>query len=191
MSGNTGHPFAIGGPQVRVKVTEHDIEWAVRDDSSRCMVARALAREVVDANRIEVDTQTIRFSNSKGRFAYLTPLTVQRYVAAFDAGDPVQPFDFTLRNPMRLKQRILTPEEKAENRLRQLTEDTRTDPGLPSGVRRVGRDKRPRKTATSYTTPGDTGSPPRVFKTKKRTYGARLLRINQPMQATALDERSA
>jgi len=187
MSGNTGHPFAIGGPHVRVKVTEHDIAWAVRDDSSRCMVARALAREVVDASRIEVDTQTIRFSTSKGRYAYLTPLTVQRYVASFDAGEPIDPFEFTIRNPMQLKRRLLSPEERDVERVRQLTEAT-TAPSTKTPVSRTGPG--PKGGQRPYSKEGRL-SPPRVFKTRKRTYGARVLRINQPMQATALDERSA
>lgn len=185
MSGNTGHPFAIGGPHVRVKVTEHDIAWAVRDDSSRCMVARALAREVVDASRIEVDTQTIRFSTHKGRYAYLTPLTVQRYVASFDAGDPVQPFEFTIRNPMQIRRRLLSPEERDMERVEHLTESpSATKPPLRRTA--VAAKDKPR----TFENVGHRG-PPRVFKTKKRTYGARVLRINQPMQTNALDEQSA
>lgn len=92
MSGNVGRPFAVGGPRIKVRVTEHDIAWAVRDDSSRCMVARALST------------------------------------------------------------------------------------WLGKGTRQARASKEGAK------------PPPRVFKTRKRTYGARLLRINRPMQATALDE---
>lgn len=184
MPGDIGRPFTVGGPRIKVRVTAHDIEWATRKDSSRCMVARALAREVDDATRIEVDTQTIRFSTGDNRFAYLTPLTVQRYVATFDAGEPVEPFDFQLRNPMQLKRRLLTPEERAEGRLRRMTETASgsgREEGLPP-VRRGG----PKGKRTGE---GQYSSLPRVFKTSKRTYGARLLRINQPMQPTALDEQ--
>ena len=120
--GYNGHPIGVAQMRIKVHVTENDIKWAVRDDSSRCMVARALAREVDDAQRIEVDTQTIRFSTNKGRFAYLTPLAVQRYVAAFDAGDPIDPFEFSLRNAILLKTRRFSPEERAELRLKYLTE---------------------------------------------------------------------
>ncbi len=178
MPGNEGYPIGVGGPRVKVRVTENDVRWAVRDDSSRCMVARAVAREVDDAHRIEVDTQTIRFTTRKGRFAYLTPPLVQRYVAAFDAGDPIEPFEFTLRNPLRIKQRLVTPEENAEYRVRQMTEARKTTPPLRQ------------KPATSYNTPGDIESPPRVFKTKKRTYGHRQLRINQPMAQSPVDEQA-
>jgi hypothetical protein len=188
MSGDQGRVIGTGGPRIKVRVTENDIKWAVREDSTRCMVAKALARQVDDAHRIEVDTQTIRFTTATGRFAYLTPLRVQQYVAAFDAGDPVEPFEFSLRNGLRIKQRILTPEQRDEIRLRQLTEETRSGgrsrvPGVRKSGRLAGGIQ-----PTGYTTPGDTESPPRVFKTKKRTYGHRLLRINQPMQPTALDE---
>lgn len=186
--GNDSRPFAIGGPSIKVTVTEHDIAWATRDDSSRCMVARAIAREVVDAAHIEVDTQTIRFSTTEARFAYLTPLTVQRYVAAFDAGDPIQPFEFRLRNPMQLRRRIFTPEEKAAARLARLTEDTnrkrKTRSSLPPKERLwLGKD-----TPQAKRSKDGQVAPPRVFKTRMRTYGHRILRINQPMQATALDE---
>ncbi|MDP9145930.1 MAG: hypothetical protein M3N43_14775 [Actinomycetota bacterium] len=146
------------------------------------MVAKALAREVEDATRIEVDTQTIRFSTAKGRFAYLTPLTVQRYVAAFDAGDRVEPFEFALRNPMQLKRRLMTPEDKDAIRLRRLTE-ARPDSGSRTLSKQKG-DPQAKFDKEGYK------APPRVFKTRKRTYGSRLLRINQPMQPTALDEPS-
>jgi hypothetical protein len=182
MSGS-GRPIGIGGPQVKVRVTEHDIAWAVRDDSSRCMVARALARELPDAARIEVDTQTIRFTTHKGRFAYLTPLMVQRYVAAFDAAEPIEPFEFMLRNPMQLKRRVFSQEEKDAERLRRMTEEKSQDV-MKGGVHHTATlpKKQPKETKEGHR------GPPRVFKTRSRTYGHRVLRINQPMQSTALDE---
>lgn len=174
-------PIAIGGPAVKVRVSEHDIAWGARDDSSRCMVARALARAVEDASRIEVDTQTIRFTNSKGRFAYLTPLRVQQYVAAFDAGEHIAPFEFTIRNPMRLRRNLATPEERAEQRVRTITEapdDDATKAPLRSTRKASSRAGERRWTPVSE----GHRPPPRVFKTKKRTYGARVLRINQPRE---------
>lgn len=174
-------PVAVGGPRLKVEVTQHDIDWGTRSDSSRCMVAKAIAREVADAARIEVDTQTIRFTSQDKRFAYLTPLTVQRYVAAFDAGDSIEPFKFQLQGAIQLRRRAFTPEEKDANRLRYMTE-------TPDRSTPRSESKSAHRTPRPQVGPDGQTSPPRVFKTHSRSYGHRLLRINQPMQATALDE---
>lgn len=99
----------------RIQVTEEDIRKAVVNSSMKCVVARAIARSVPDASRVDVDTQTIRWSTPDERVVYLTPYSVQGYVIAFDAGEEIQPFTFVLdrrrRVPVQSKRK--TPAGKA------------------------------------------------------------------------------
>lgn len=85
------------------EVTEVDIESArvngAEGDSFKCMVAEAVKRQVPDAHHVEVDVQTVRWSDKEGRHVFLTPYEVAGYVIAFDNGDEMHPFDFRLRNP--------------------------------------------------------------------------------------------
>jgi hypothetical protein len=164
--------------RVTIKVNQNDIDRAIRADSSHCVVARAVARSVPDATRIEVDTQTIRFTSRGKRFAFLTPLTVQGYVAAFDAGDPISPFQFQLRDPMELRRKTVKDEHKPQAsaynkayRERKKAEKENPDAVLPK-VSYAG--------LSVSTSAEGRQAPPRVFKTSKRSYGHRLLRINRP-----------
>ena len=49
--------------------------------------------------KILVDLQTIRFTVDDHRLQYLTGQKVAEYVVGFAAGDPIEPFEFTLRGP--------------------------------------------------------------------------------------------
>jgi hypothetical protein len=100
-----------------IKVTQTDIEKARRNDSYKCVVAQAIARQMPTAHHIEVDTQTIRFTIDDERHIYLTPPAASGYVIAFDAGDEMWPFSFQLRErfpiPTRRNRKVKTPEGKA------------------------------------------------------------------------------
>lgn len=171
--------------QISIEVVQRDIDRAIRADSSHCVIATAVARAVPDATRVEVDTQTIRFTSNGKRLAYLTPLVVQGYVVAFDAGDPIAPFSFKLRDPMELRRKGLTAEakpvaaaaaraaylEREKARHKVLTTDA-DQTETPVSVSYAGSRT---ETIAEGRTP-----PPRVFKLKSRSYGHRLLRINRP-----------
>lgn len=88
--------------QIRIQVNEADIAKAEKNNSMRCVVAQAIARTLPDATRIDVDTQSIRWSREGERFVYMTPYSVQGYVVAFDAGEPIQPFTFALDSRKRV-----------------------------------------------------------------------------------------
>lgn len=195
-----------GGRRMRVDVTQHMIDRAVRQDSSLCVVATAIAHAVDDAVRIMVDTQLIRFTHAVTgqRVAYLTPGKVQAYVIAFDAGDPIPPFSFWLNDPIPMRQRALTDEGKrrARERARAKSKRRRERPqpptvievdtvvheggGLNSPVPELsavseGPFNSPSDGPTAVNTHGNDAkrTPPLVFKQRKRTYGLRALRINQ------------
>jgi hypothetical protein len=91
-------------PHTEVAVTQEDIDQALRKDSSRCVVATAIARVFPKASRIVVDVHSIKFTDGPRRYTYLTPPKVMDYIVAFDAGDQLHPFRFRLRSDQRLVQ---------------------------------------------------------------------------------------
>lgn len=94
--------------RITIEVNEADIERAHVSDSYNCVVSQAIARTVRSATNIETDTQSIRFTVDDERRIYMTPYAVQGYVIAFDAGDPIEPFSFQLRDPRRAKRKVRT-----------------------------------------------------------------------------------
>ena len=181
--------------RVRVDVTEADIAKAKRNDSSVCVVAQAIARTIKDAKLIEVDTQSIRYTAGMQRFIYPTPAAVQGYVIGFDAGDPTEPFSFWLRFARRItaKRRVPTAAGKAirkvADKARGKASRLRPDgtPVTPESVKEAvslayseAKKGFPPDTPALETLPGgERTAPKRVFRTKKRSYGHRVLRINQ------------
>ena len=87
---------------VKVRVTDADIINAIARDSTHCAVAEAIKRQVPEAQGVDVDAQSIRFRipEQKKRFIFFTPRIVQAYIAAFDAGEELQEFEFTLGHPI-------------------------------------------------------------------------------------------
>jgi len=167
-----------------ITVTERDIAKAHKNDSYKCVVAQALARTIKTATRIEVDTQTIRFTDDGRRLVYLTPYAVQGYVIAFDAGDPIEAFSFQLRNPIKgVRHKKLTQAGKTVERARHHARRA----ALKSSASVA--DAETARAAYEATRSAIGNAPlvegrgrhtiPRVFKRKARSYGHRLLRINR------------
>jgi hypothetical protein len=88
-----------------VEVTQDDIDQAEPKDSSRCVVATAVARAFPRASRIQVDVYGIKFTIGERRHTYLTPPKVHEYIVAFDAGDTIHPFRFSLSDDARVTHR--------------------------------------------------------------------------------------
>jgi hypothetical protein len=98
-------------------VTKQDIADALEGDSFNCMVAETIKRQQPGASHVEVDLQTIRWSDKEGRHVFLTPYEVAGYIVAFDAGEEIHPFEFRLRNAVQaLQRKALTPAAKAANK---------------------------------------------------------------------------
>ena len=207
-----------------ISVTQTDIDRAFQSNSAKCVVVQAIARTLPEAHRIEVDTQTVRFTIGDERYAYLTPYSVTGYVIGFDAGDKITPFTFRLYQDQRvpIRRRTRTPAgshiatandrvkratRKVQTSQQKLTEtlsqlDTKlTDPDLPppspDEIRKVRAEvtaaKAEEKLAKAandsaraaygnepQSTSNGQRQQPRVFKTNRREYGHRALRINQP-----------
>ena len=88
----------MGKSRYNIDVTAKDIEKAHVNDSYKCVVAQAIARQIPNARKIEVDLATIRWSDDDGRHVFLTPYAAAGYVIAFDAGEELHPFRFQLRD---------------------------------------------------------------------------------------------
>ena len=181
-----------------IEVNEKDIAKATKNDSYVCVVAQAIARSIPDAHRIDVDSQSIRFSRSGERLVYLTPYAVQGYVIAFDAGEEIKPFSFQLRQPAKVRATRPSPLGRKANQAayaakRRVRKEAQAA-GLPLDDQTVVNDVRAaakaaytevKAAATDNGEPASLSSragrhaPPRVFKRKTRSYGHRLLRINQ------------
>jgi hypothetical protein len=173
--------------RTRIDITDRDIARANRGDSYTCVVSQAVARTIKSATRIEVDTQTIRFTKDGYRYIYNTPPAVQGYVVGFDAGDPVEPFSFQLRDARVARMYRRTPAGKAVEKARSTErrrKPTKDRPVTKASVKAAYHaaaaaaraQGMPLRHAVDNTVAKTT---PRVFKKKARSYGHRLLRINQ------------
>lgn len=118
----------IEGDRRRIKITQAEIDKAKPQKSGACLVARAIAAKFPDASRIDVDQQTIRFTRNGERWVYLTPWAVQRYIVEFDAGDPIDPFEFSLTQSVQIQRRtrsesgkeVLRSGDKVQSKRRKL-----------------------------------------------------------------------
>lgn len=102
---------------ITINVTPNDIERAVANNSARCVVAQALIRSIPAAKRVEVDMQTIRWTQDDQRLVWITPYSVQDYLIAFDAGDEIKPFTVRLD----ANRRVTTPLMKSNNAAKQMS----------------------------------------------------------------------
>lgn len=192
-----------------IEVTEEDIAGAVREDSYQCVVVHAIARSIPDATRIEVDLQTIRFSRDGERLSFLTPYSAAGYIVAFDAGDEIHPFRFRLHDPRVKPSRSRTPAGKQLKAKHTRVREVRRQAALAQSVVDNPDSSRPERakaeaileetperleeaqqavaemkaalTAAGTVLEEDKGTrpPPKVYKTKQRMYGQRVLRVNQ------------
>lgn len=100
-----------------IVVSQEDCNDGVRNNERFCVVATAIARMEPEANRIEVNVNTIRFSLKENgkvfRLAYRTPAAVQVYLRSFDAGNEPKPMKIELDNPQ-IVEKSPTPRLKAK-----------------------------------------------------------------------------
>jgi hypothetical protein len=82
----------------RIEVPVEIIERACRRDSRHCMVAEAIQAAKPEWKNISVDLAIIRWTNPRThqRYTALTPDAIRNAIFAFDQGEPVEPFAFTL-----------------------------------------------------------------------------------------------
>lgn len=82
---------------MKITVTSDDIRLGQRFLSCACPVARAV-RQAAGVRWVTVGLSYITWRDASGAFYQTqTPRRVARLIKAFDAGEPVQPFSFLLR----------------------------------------------------------------------------------------------
>lgn len=75
---------------MKIQVTQQEIDNGTRQKASCCPVALAVSLATQRDARVTADT--IRF----GWKVYITPEPAASFIEAFDAGEPVSPFEFEL-----------------------------------------------------------------------------------------------
>src|SRR5262245_19659791 len=135
-----------------VEVTQADIDEAHVGDSFHCVIATAISRQIPNARKIEVDLQTIRWSDENGRHSFLTPYSAAGYIVAFDAGEEIHPFRFQLRDAVQTAQKKAKTEpakaaKKSRDKVRVERERVRdaetllADPDAPSDKIAAARER--------------------------------------------------
>ncbi len=81
-----------------VDVDKKQIDTAVRESSSHCMVTDAIKECYPELRHVSVDIANIRVTDPKTnrRLVYLTPVAAQYAIALFDSGKKPNPFHITL-----------------------------------------------------------------------------------------------
>jgi len=188
--------------QLRIHVTADDIAKAEREKTMKCVVARAIARSVPGATRVEVDLQSIRWTTKEGdRWIYLTPPVVQGYVIDFDAGESIEPFMFALDSRHRLpaaRKYKSTPAGKAVDKARHTNASAQKKLARATGASRKAASEEAERAEVNLATVraaykgavrrervNDSTRPalPRLHKSGGRWFGVRQLRANQDTPA--------
>jgi hypothetical protein len=97
---NNVEQISASFPKNKIQVTNDIIEAACQGNRRHCMIAEAIRNQIKGATTISVDLMTIRYSMPERglRYIFHTPRTAQIALMNFDAGKPLEPFEFRLRN---------------------------------------------------------------------------------------------
>lgn len=79
-----------------IKVTEEDIKLGVKEDSCKCPVALAMRRITKKQCSVGIAWITVISLNPYSDKTYFVPKKVENFIAAFDKGEKVEPFEFEL-----------------------------------------------------------------------------------------------
>ena len=114
--------------QLKVEVTQKEIDEAQVANSQKCMVHEAIARKHPALKRIWVDKNQVRFTDPKQNVIYTfdMPALGKANILLWDEGTPIKPFSVTLRNPV-VRTRVMRNDstEKSGRKLRAVTADGR------------------------------------------------------------------
>lgn len=81
----------------KIDVTLDDIAHGERSECSRCPIALAIKRECDDAIALDVGAEEVDITYAcRTRARGLLPPEAQKFVEAFDGGNPVSPFSFEI-----------------------------------------------------------------------------------------------
>lgn len=81
----------------KIQVTRHHIDNGERNNCEKCPVARAILADYgEDITYLSVEQGTIDIND----LVYATPASVSQFINYFDDGQPVEPFEFELGEPI-------------------------------------------------------------------------------------------
>lgn len=94
--------------KLRVRVTQEDIDEAIRAKSSKCMIQRAFERDHPQYKNVLVDKNQIRFNDKKLNVIYTCdqPVRGRVMLLKWDSAETVKPWDMWLRY-FTIRERIL------------------------------------------------------------------------------------
>ena len=84
---------------MRIEVTLEDINKGKRDNCRKCPVALAVQRVMPPGYKADIDQDYISYLDKAGIYHILcnAPAKVTTFIKRFDAGKPVKPFTFTIK----------------------------------------------------------------------------------------------
>lgn len=117
-------------PSMKVNVTPELVDRAVQRDSRHCMIAEAIKEQNPHFRHILVDLATIRWTNPRTgkRYVCLTPEVAGSALVAFDQGQSIEPFSFTIK-PMQVTPTV--KDGKAERGRKQIDGQMTIHGGAP------------------------------------------------------------
>jgi hypothetical protein len=134
-------------PKPRLTLTQEAIDTGVQADSSHCMYQKVIEGQVPNARRVEVDLQTIAWTDVEAgiRYTYLTPGICQQNLVEFDQGhrDQIRPHEFTVTTLVHM--RPVTRRPRPGNAPKPLPEQARLLAGESGDEPAEPRDYYPRQ----------------------------------------------
>jgi hypothetical protein len=132
----------FNAPRPIIEMKKEYIEQAIRKNTHRCMIVKAIQEQVPEASAISVDLQTIRWSDRRRglRYTFLTPRVAQQLLVLFDLGDKQRLEKFGPAVKFRLRGALVTSITRNEKGRRKLAHNL--------GRRRIAATKRDKKSGT-------------------------------------------
>jgi hypothetical protein len=131
--------------RLRIVVTLHDIESAIRAKSNKCMIHQAIKRDHPEFRAILVELKHVRFTDPRTNSIYTFPMSPigRAMLYKWDQGENIAPFDIWLSEPV-VRARVIRRGRKVPAAGRDRA--TRSTGAIPrartkEAAARIGRDR--------------------------------------------------
>jgi hypothetical protein len=97
--------------RLKISVSQDEIDNAMAGRTDKCMIHQAIKKAFPGFERISVDKNQVRVTDSEANVIYTFPMSPfgRAQILMWDAGEEVQPFDLWLRNPV-IRERKIGPD---------------------------------------------------------------------------------
>jgi hypothetical protein len=130
--------------RLRVSVTQKEIDEATQANSNKCMIHEAIKRDHPEFRNIWVDKNQVRVTDVEQSIIYTFPMSPMGRIGLlkFDQGEPLQPFEFTLLNPVVRARRFINGAHRPEPRQQRAKSSLGAIPQqTKEGRKNTGRDR--------------------------------------------------